>query len=103
MSSNIKISENHPWTNEHNNVHQTVLHRYQISNNSATAWRDGLAGIQTMISQVRARGEHLRSYGGKWSLSDVAICEDSVHDSKPLTFWGTIPSKFIDGQIESNC
>ena len=97
MSSNIKVSENHQWTNEHNCVHQRVLHRYQISNNSGTQWRDGLSGIQQMIAEARSRGERLRSYGGKWSLSDVAITPDSIHDTKPLTFWGTIPSRFIDG------
>ncbi len=98
MSANIVITDNYRWSNEHNNVKKQVLRRYQISNNTATQWRDGLAGIQEMIAQVRSRSERLRSYGGKWSLSDVAICNDAVHDSKPLTYWGSVGQSSIVGK-----
>ena len=86
MSTKIIVTDNYLWTNEHNNVKKQVLRRYQISNNKSTKWKDGLKGIQEMIANVRSRSERLRSYGGKWSLSDVAICNDSIHDSKPLTW-----------------
>lgn len=97
MSSNINITDNYLWTNEHNNVSKQVLHRYQIYNNQDNGWKEGLQGIQEMIGQARKRNERLRSYGGKWSLSDVAICNDSIHDTKPLTFWGTVGKKSISG------
>jgi hypothetical protein len=97
MSSNVIITDNYVWTNEHNNISKQVLHRYQISNQSS-GWKDGLKGIQEMIAQAKLRNERLRSYGGKWSLSDVAICNDSIHDSKPLTFWGTVGENSISGK-----
>lgn len=97
MSEHVVITDNYTWTNEHNNVTKTVLRRFQVSNTPGTAWKDGLAGIQEMIGLARARNERLRSYGGKWSLSDVAICNDSIHDSKPLTFFGTVGKSTIDG------
>lgn len=98
MSSNINITDNYSWTNEHSNVKKHVLHRYQVYNNPSTGWKGGLSGIQTMIGQARLKNERLRSYGGKWSLSDVAICNDSIHDSKPLTFWGSIGENSISGE-----
>lgn len=98
MSSNINITDNYLWTNEHNNISKQVLHRYQIFNNQATGWKDGLSGIQSMIGQARSRNERLRSYGGKWSLSDVAVCNDSIHDSKPLTYWGSVGQNSISGE-----
>lgn len=98
MSTKIIVTDNYLWTNEHNNVKKQVLHRYQISNNTATQWKDGLKGIQEMIADVRSRSERLRSYGGKWSLSDVAICNDSIHDSKPLTYYGPVGKKSIIGK-----
>jgi hypothetical protein len=97
MNNNVIITDNYTWTNEHNNISKKVLHRFQISNNPSTGWKDGLAGIQYMISQAQARKERLRTYGGKWSLSDVAICNDSIHDSKPLTFYGTVGKNSISG------
>lgn len=93
----VIVTPDYQWSNEHNNVNKRVLRRYQINNNTATKWRDGLQGIQQMLAETRARSERLRSYGGKWSLSDVAICNDSVHDSKPLTYWASIPARFIAG------
>lgn len=100
MSSNIIITDNYLWTNEHNNLSKQVLHRYQVSNGSgpSAVWKDGLSGVQEMIAQTSARKERLRSYGGKWSLSDVAICNDSIHDSKPLTFFGTVGKNSIVGK-----
>lgn len=97
MSSNIIITDNYRWSNEHNNINRQVLHRYQISNAANGGFKDGLAGIQKMIGQARSRNERLRSYGGKWSLSDVAICNDSIHDSKPLTYFGTVGANSING------
>lgn len=98
MASNIITTDNYLWTNEHNNVSKQILHRYHISNGLTTGWKDGLAGIQAMIREVRTRNERLRSYGGKWSLSDVAVCNDSMHDSKPLTFYGSIGAESISGR-----
>ena len=98
MSSNIIITDNYLWTNEHNNIKKQVLHRYQISNGQTAGWKEGLTGVQEMIRQAHARKERLRSYGGKWSLSDVAICNDSIHDSKPLTFFGTVGKNSIAGK-----
>ena len=95
--NNVIITPNYDWSNEHNNVNKRVQRRYQISNDPATKWRDGLRGISHMIAESRARNERLRSYGGKWSLSDVAICSDAVHDSKPLTYWGSIAERFVTG------
>lgn len=92
----IVKTENYTWTNEHNNVTKTVFRRYQISNGTA-GWKEGLAGIQAMIKEARARNERVRSYGGKWSLTDVGICNDSIHDTKPLTFFGTIGKNSIKG------
>jgi len=92
----IVKTENYTWTNEHNNVTKTVFRRYQISNGRA-GWQEGLAGIQAMIKEARSRNERVRSYGGKWSLTDVAICNDSIHDTKPLTFFGTVGKNSIKG------
>lgn len=97
MSNNINITDNYRWTNEHNNIIRQVLHRYQIYNSPDSGFKDGLSGIQKMIGKARAANERLRSYGGKWSLSDVAICNDSIHDSKPLTYWGTVGKNSISG------
>ncbi len=92
----IVKTENYTWTNEHNNVVKKVFRRYQISNGAA-GWKEGLAGIQTMIKEARSRNERVRSYGGKWSLTDVAVCNDSIHDTKPLTFFGTVGKNSIKG------
>ena len=97
MSNNIITSDNYLWTNEHNNISKQVLHRYQIFNNPGNDWKSGLVGVQDMIGQAYAKKERLRSYGGKWSLSDVAICNDSIHDSKPLTFYGTVGKNSLSG------
>jgi hypothetical protein len=97
MPKNIVITDNYTWTNEHNNVIRKVFRRYQISNGAATGWKEGLAGIQTMLKEARARNERVRSYGGKWSLTDVGICNDSIHDTKPLTFFGTVGKNSIKG------
>lgn len=97
MSDNIIITDNYRWSNEHNNIQRQVLHRYQISNSTIGGFKDGLAGIQKMIGLARSGNERLRSYGGKWSLSDVAICNDSIHDSKPLTYFGTVGVNSING------
>ena len=97
MNLRIDITDNYRWTNEHNSVSKQVLRRFQISNDPATGWKHGLAGIQTMIGQARARNECLRSYGGAWSLSEVAICSDSIHDSKPLTYYGSVGRNSIIG------
>ena len=98
MSKKILVTDNYLWTNEHNNIKKQVMRRYQIFNNTSTGWKDGLNGIQEMIADVRSRSERLRSYGGKWSLSDVAICNDSIHDSKPLTYYGSVGTKCIIGK-----
>ncbi len=95
--SNVIITDNYLWTNEHNNVSKQVLHRYQISNNPANSWQEGLAGVQKMIGEAKSRNERVRSYGGKWSLNDVAICNDTIHDSKPLTFYGKVGENSIAG------
>jgi len=97
MSSKINVTNNYVWTNEHNNISKQILRRYQISNTPSTGWKDGLEGIHTMIGEARARNERLRSYGGKWSLSDVAACNDSMHDTKPLTYFGTVGKNSIAG------
>lgn len=95
MSTNIITTEKYLWSNEHNNVHREILKRYQIRN--TTGWKDGLAGIQQMLLDARTRMERVRSYGGKWSLSDVAVCNDNMHDTKPLTFWAPIATSVITG------
>ncbi len=97
MSRNIIITDNYTWTNEHNNVVKSVLRRYQINNDGSPGWRGGLEGIQSMIKEARSRNERIRSYGGKWSLSDVAVCNDSIHDTKPLVFFGTVGKNSIKG------
>jgi len=97
MSKNIIITDSYMWKNEHNNLSKQVMHRYQIFNDSKTGWKEGLSGVQEMLKEVYNNKERLRSYGGKWSLSDVAICNDSIHDSKPLTFFGTIKKTSIAG------
>ncbi len=97
MSTKIIVTDNYAWVNEHNNVLRQILHRYQVFNNAGTGWKDGLAGVQEMIGNVRSRSERIRSYGGKWSLSDVAVCNDSMHDTKPLTFWGGVGRNAIAG------
>ncbi len=97
MSTKIIITDNYAWVNEHNNVLKQILHRYQVFNNPGTGWKDGLAGVQEMLRGVRSRAERVRSYGGKWSLSDVAVCNDSMHDTKPLTFWGGVGQNSIVG------
>lgn len=98
MSDNIIVTPNYQWSNEHNNLHKQVLRRYQIDNGTDPIWKDGLDGIMEMIKQVKAGKERLRSYGGKWSLSDVAICNDSIHDSKPLKFFASIGEGSIVGK-----
>lgn len=97
MSTKIVVTDNYTWTNEHNNVQKQILHRYQVFNNQSTGWKDGLAGVQEMLGRVRAASERVRSYGGKWSLSDVAVCNDSMHDTKPLTFWGGVGQNSVVG------
>lgn len=96
MSTKVTITENYQWANEHNNVNKQILRRYQIYN--TTGWKDGLKGIQEMLGQARNKMERVRSYGGKWSLSDVAVCNDNMHDTKPLTFWAGIGASNIDGK-----
>lgn len=95
MSTSINITDNYSWSNEHNNVNKQILHRYQIYN--TTGWKDGLAGIQEMLRQARSKMERVRSYGGKWSLSDVAVCNDNMHDTKPLTFYATLGKSTLNG------
>lgn len=96
MTKIIK-TDNYNWVNEHNNVKKQVLHRYQIFNEPTNTWKEGLKGIQKMIAEAKVNEERVRSYGGKWSLSDVAICNDSIHDSKPLTFYGSVGHNSISG------
>lgn len=86
--SNTTITEKYVWNNEHNNIKKEILRRYQIHN--TIGWKDGLAAVQKMLADVKARRERIRSYGGKWSLSDVAVCNDNMHDTKPLTFYAGI-------------
>ena len=95
MAINIVTTTNYEWRNEHNNVRKQILRRYQIHNSSG--WKDGLLGIQQMLGEARSRMERVRSYGGKWSLSDVAVCNDNMHDTKPLTFWAPIGKSVING------
>lgn len=95
MSNTINITDNYVWSNEHNNINKQILHRYQIYN--TTGWKDGLAGIQEMLRQAKSKMERVRSYGGKWSLSDVAVCNDNMHDTKPLTFYANLGKSVIDG------
>lgn len=97
MSSKVVVTDNYTWVNEHNNISKQILHRYQVFNSSGTGWKDGLAGVQEMLAGVRSRHERVRSYGGKWSLSDAAVCNDSMHDTKPLTFWGGIGQSSVAG------
>jgi len=98
MSDNIIVTNQYLWKNEHNNLNKQVLRRFQVFNNSDTGWREGLKGVQEIIGKAYNGKERLRSYGGKWSLSDVAICNDSIHDSKPLTFYGTVGQSSILGK-----
>jgi hypothetical protein len=98
MSTQIVVTDNYTWTNEHNNVTKQILHRFQVFNSQGNGWKDGLAGIQEMLGRVQARSERVRSYGGKWSLSDAAVCSDSMHDTKPLTFWGSVGQNSIVGK-----
>src|SRR5690349_16788513 len=94
-----KITPNYDWVNEHNSVKQSAVTRYEISNDSAVPdWKPGFKGIQEMLGQVLKDRDRLRSYGGKWSLSDIAISTDVVHNTKPLTFFAPIGKNSIIGQ-----
>jgi len=95
MSNSMNVTDNYVWSNEHNNINKQILHRYQIYN--TTGWKDGLAGIQQMLKQAKSKMERVRSYGGKWSLSDVAVCNDNMHDTKPLTFYANLGASVISG------
>jgi hypothetical protein len=93
------VTQNYNWVNEHNSIKKTVLKRYEISNDAGAAnWKTGFAGIQQMLLEAKAANERVRSYGGRWSLSEVAICSDVAHNSKPLTFYAPIGKSLIVGQ-----
>jgi hypothetical protein len=94
----INITPNYQWSNEHNSLKRSVLRRYTIDNGTGTAsWQTGLQGIQQMLKDVFDRNERVRTYGGKWSLSDVAVCNDNIHDGKPLVYYAPIGNSLITG------
>ena len=94
----VTKTQNYNWVNEHNGVKKNGVTRYQIGNDPDNSWKTGLAGIQSMLGDALAANARVRSYGGKWSLNDSAICNDFVHDSKPLTTYLHIGDNLIQGQ-----
>lgn len=98
MSGSTKITENYTWMNEHNNVQRQGVKRYQTYNDTAgNSWKGGLQQIQAMLKTALEKRDRVRSYGGRWSLSDAAASNTYVHDSKPLTFFAPVNPAKIKG------
>jgi hypothetical protein len=97
MEPRITIDRNYHWENVHKNLalvagsRATVFNQYSDGTEPPSAiWRVGLDGIRRVLADARAANARVRAYGGKWSLSDAALCNDVMLDTKQLTYASNI-------------
>jgi FAD/FMN-containing dehydrogenase len=81
------------WRNKHLNVERQVERLYDVWNRwadgsrpNAQVWRAGLLALQQIVRDAEAQGRRVRALGGAWSLSEAAITNDFMLNTKPLNF-----------------
>lgn len=92
-----------PWKNLHDNVRVVVDAYHQLYNplppKEATVLDDikaTSAYVCSILADAAAHGITVRSVGGAWSLSDVAVCSDVMLDTKKLNLRFPVDASSID-------
>src|SRR5688572_22747851 len=81
------------WKNKHKNIETTAARLYNVWNRTAAGrepprqrWRAGLSALRQIVIDAQAAGKRVRAYGGAWSLSDAAVTQDYLINTKPLNY-----------------
>ena len=84
---------NFEWRNVHNNLHVRVKHfRTPITDGpdnqdlANAGWEKGLQSLRDYLSEAESLDAPLRAVGSGWSLSEAAVCSDTMINAAPLDF-----------------
>ena len=87
----IQFMSNHAWQNKHLNVPAHVERLYEVWNRwsdlsrpERDVWQPGLRALQHIVREAEAAGKRVRGLGGGWSLSEAAVTQDYLVDTKQL-------------------
>lgn len=93
------------WTNYHNNVNALIAGTYEVHNLPADGqavatknlWKLGLQGLQDVEKKAEAQGKTLRAFGSTWSLSDAAVTDGWMLETRYLNRMIDIgfPSQYV--------
>jgi len=81
------------WQNKHLNVSANVERLYDAWNRLSdrsrperNEWLAGLGAQQQIVRDAEAMGKRVRGLGGAWSLSQAAVTQDHMVNTKPLNY-----------------
>ncbi|MEE9150201.1 MAG: hypothetical protein V3U27_22715, partial [Candidatus Tectomicrobia bacterium] len=81
------------WQNKHLNVSANVERLYDAWNRLSdrsrperNEWLAGLGTLQQIVRDAEAMGKRVRGLGGAWSLSQAAVTQDHMVNTKPLNY-----------------
>ncbi len=80
------------WKNKHLNLEVTVERLYDAWNRwlgddappATRRWEPGLETLRAIVREAETNHKRVRALGGAWSLSDAAVCQDYLVNTKPL-------------------
>lgn len=95
-----------PWKNLHRNIQTNVATLYELYNRmpfQQEAILDDIAEsgryLCSILADAATEGKTVRSVGGGWSLSDVAISKDVMLETRNLNLWFPI----VANQLDDSC
>ncbi len=97
------IRRQEPWKNLHDNVHVTVDVYHELYNSPSVKNDTVVAEIKatsaylcSILADAATRGKTVRSVGGAWSLSDVAISRDVMLETRNLNLRFPLLASSVD-------
>jgi FAD/FMN-containing dehydrogenase len=89
----VTLRRQQQWQNRHQNVSLTVDRYCEVWNlwDDGTAptrrvWEAGLAGLVEVVKSAEKLGKRVRAVGGAWSLSQAAVSQDFMVNTRPLNY-----------------
>ncbi len=109
LPEGIQLLPIQQWTNVHQNFTQTFAPNasYTISLPASVSdigeqYKRTTANFQWLIQNAINNGQQLRAMGSGWSLSEVAVSDGGIVDTKNLTLSFNMGNSFISPQYLAN-
>lgn len=103
MQPRITKKDRSWWTNKHHNFRQPIDRLYDVWNpkisgpaEQVPALRATVAGLQGIIADAIAEGARLRAIGSGWSISNVAVTDGWIVNTKPLNWMFRLSDRSVD-------